>query len=383
MRKLLRIGSRGDTIIEILLSIAVLSLVLSVSYGLANRSSQTTRQAQERGEAQKLAEEQLEFLRGYVSPDQPWDDICFDASGNATSTVGECRRGPDGRYGLSIVASGNTYTVRTSWSNIKGGTDDLSLAYKLPLTGDIPATENFVCSDGIDNDEDGFIDHVSVNPSNPDPDCTSATGDTEITPLPDPIVNVVVRKIPPAAGSTTPSCSSAATQNKSGSSVRLQNASTNLVRSASGTPPTATFSDLNESTSYTTTVTAPFNYLVCPENGSTGSQNVTTGSKGTTNQLDFKIIPNCGPSAQWHDAYWAFGARQTGLDGYYYTWPPAVPAGTYPDADTRFVAGPPNRWYVWSGDWSRIGEGLLYYWVWDANLVQGYWANDGPNSCPS
>ena len=48
----------------------------------------------------------------------------------------------------------------------------------------IPPT--FLCSDGIDNDSDGFIDHVSVNPvgganGDPDPQCSSATDNSEST----------------------------------------------------------------------------------------------------------------------------------------------------------------------------------------------------------
>ncbi len=175
MKKLVtKIGTRGDTIIEILLAIAVLSLVLSVSYGLSNRSAQAVRQAQERGEAQKIAEEQLEFMRGYFSPDQPWEDRCFNEDGNPSSDDGECHRGPGGRYNIvDIEQSGNTFTVHLNWPNVTGGTDELSLAYKLPVTGDIPITPHTECSDDIDNGPilDGVKDDNDPNcwlvPGNP------------------------------------------------------------------------------------------------------------------------------------------------------------------------------------------------------------------------
>ncbi len=42
---------------------------------------------------------------------------------------------------------------------------------------DPPATPE--CSDGIDNDGDGFVDHISINPFNPDPECAGPNDDDE------------------------------------------------------------------------------------------------------------------------------------------------------------------------------------------------------------
>lgn len=238
MKKLTNIGSKGDTIIEILLSIAVLSLVLSVSYGLANRSSQSIRQAQERGEAQKLAEEQLELLRGYITPDQLWEsNQCFKAdnpstpvneSDEPTSDNNNCQnRGSGSRYNLRIgIPADNTYTVYVNWPNVKGGTDELTLSYKIPATGDILATPHRQCSNDIDDGPDGVKDeddpncHTDGNAGNPDsydptinnedpppacsdgtdndddtlvdypddPGCTDADDDNEYNPPPPPFV---------------------------------------------------------------------------------------------------------------------------------------------------------------------------------------------------
>lgn len=60
-------NSRGDTIMEVLISIAVLSLILAVSFALANRSSLANVQARERGEGLKFSETQLERLKTYLS----------------------------------------------------------------------------------------------------------------------------------------------------------------------------------------------------------------------------------------------------------------------------------------------------------------------------
>ena len=58
---------KGDTIAEVLISVAVLSLILSISYGLANRSTLAVRQSQERSEAQQINNGQLEQLRSYLA----------------------------------------------------------------------------------------------------------------------------------------------------------------------------------------------------------------------------------------------------------------------------------------------------------------------------
>ncbi len=56
----------GDTIIEVLLAMAVIGIVLASAFGLANQAVRTGRDAHERGEALKLAESQLELLKSYA-----------------------------------------------------------------------------------------------------------------------------------------------------------------------------------------------------------------------------------------------------------------------------------------------------------------------------
>jgi type II secretory pathway pseudopilin PulG len=54
---------KGDTIIEVLIIMAIAGSALGAAYRITSQSSQKTRQAQERSEALQLAEEQLERLR--------------------------------------------------------------------------------------------------------------------------------------------------------------------------------------------------------------------------------------------------------------------------------------------------------------------------------
>ncbi len=136
---------RGDTIIEVLLAMAVLGMVLGTSFGIVNRSLATGRDAQERSEATKLAESQLEKLKTASSDpnNKFFDDSVMAESkiycitdtlavvtntdtdpmpenGDLESYNSGCMTGPDGRYRMSIVRSGNIFTVRTRWNSIRG-----------------------------------------------------------------------------------------------------------------------------------------------------------------------------------------------------------------------------------------------------------------------
>ncbi len=58
-----RLGSTGDTIIEVLISIAVVSMIIGGAFTSANRSLNATQAAKERDQGIRLAETQIEQLR--------------------------------------------------------------------------------------------------------------------------------------------------------------------------------------------------------------------------------------------------------------------------------------------------------------------------------
>lgn len=162
-------NQRGDTIVEVLVSVAALSLVLSASYALANRSSQATRQAQERGESFKLAESQLERFKEYLtvpSSDNPepadGDVFCVipkpvvipsdngkiildkfvapalppaNAQDELTAQFSAFGAHPgcvSGFYNTFIERTGNTYTVHTRWNAVTGrGIDEATMVYRV------------------------------------------------------------------------------------------------------------------------------------------------------------------------------------------------------------------------------------------------------------
>lgn len=63
MKRTLKLNKRGDTIVEVMLALVVISTAIGVSYSVANRSLKGMRISQERAEATKIAESQAERLK--------------------------------------------------------------------------------------------------------------------------------------------------------------------------------------------------------------------------------------------------------------------------------------------------------------------------------
>jgi len=148
--RLVRLRERGDTIVEVLIAIAVISLVLGGAYVTTNRSLLATRDAQERGTALKLVESQIEQLKGVVAanPSQVFSGAPASFCISNVSTVSAasspaCAVDENGApasaepiYHLSIglVTTGglNTFTVTNHWTNVRGdSTDSLQMQYRL------------------------------------------------------------------------------------------------------------------------------------------------------------------------------------------------------------------------------------------------------------
>lgn len=147
-----RLGQRGDTIVEVLICIAVVSLILAGAYVTTQRSSVGVRDSQEHAEALKLVESQLEQVRSNatstgdvfssttpfcmvnVAPvsatQQPNAAKCIeDSAGNATTG--------EPAYHLSItrsssINSSSLFTITASWDSVTGsGQAKESMVYRL------------------------------------------------------------------------------------------------------------------------------------------------------------------------------------------------------------------------------------------------------------
>ena len=162
-----KLNQAGDTILEVLIAIAVVGLVLGLSYTSVNRSLKATRASQERGEAIKIAESQLEKLNllsvvpvGVSDPSSifnptnrnfclysavPTDlptrvnfssynpDVLLENT-NYSQYPPQCI---DGRYYFSITyqdkggATRNIFKVIVRWERVSGGYDQLITYYRL------------------------------------------------------------------------------------------------------------------------------------------------------------------------------------------------------------------------------------------------------------
>jgi prepilin-type N-terminal cleavage/methylation domain-containing protein len=132
--------SRGDTIVEVMMVLAVLGLAISISYATANRSLLDARQAQENAQATALAQSQIEALRT-LTPATNTPTI-FQAGPYCISpsytviTGSSCNRGSI-PYSIAVSwttspSTGSTFTITVTWPDVEGqGNDTVTLVYRL------------------------------------------------------------------------------------------------------------------------------------------------------------------------------------------------------------------------------------------------------------
>lgn len=141
---MMKLINRGDTIVEVLISIAIVSVVLTGAFVSARRSLATSQRSQERGEATKLVEDQMERLKSVAYSTNEGEGIFAPALSqpfclNATSelrTGGDCVMGPLSRYTAQITrgsgADINTFTVGIVWDKLGGGQQErISAVYRV------------------------------------------------------------------------------------------------------------------------------------------------------------------------------------------------------------------------------------------------------------
>lgn len=147
-----RLNQAGDTIVEVLIAIAVVSMVLGGAYVTTNKSLQGTRAAEERGNAIKLSESQLEQLKAMLANktdaaaiEGKSADFCITQNAgtyalpNAGTTA--CRLSvagitkPTGEPAFNVAIhkeSANVYKVTTRWNSILNrGQDNVQLTYRV------------------------------------------------------------------------------------------------------------------------------------------------------------------------------------------------------------------------------------------------------------
>lgn len=156
-------SQRGDTILEVLIATAVLTLILTMAYTAANRGSLSTRQAQERGEASRHTEAQIELLKAFISrtsdpalpglppasggyfcmvngntpviisnapPDDAQQEVGEQFEAFEDEELADCKK--DELYHSYIKRDGNTFVAHTRWNKVNGkGIDEATMVHRV------------------------------------------------------------------------------------------------------------------------------------------------------------------------------------------------------------------------------------------------------------
>jgi prepilin-type N-terminal cleavage/methylation domain-containing protein len=148
--KLRKMSQRGDTIIEVLISIAVVSLILGGAFATTRRSQEGVRDSQEHAQALKLLESQLEQVRADATktgdifaagtPFCMYGNTPVSTSGATASTCVQNGSGQpssaEPAYSLSITrntsSGGFLFTIQAQWDSVTGdGKAQEQMVYRL------------------------------------------------------------------------------------------------------------------------------------------------------------------------------------------------------------------------------------------------------------
>jgi type II secretory pathway pseudopilin PulG len=131
MRLSLRQRETGDTIVEVLIAIAIISLILATAFTITSKNTLELQNTAERVQAQHLVEAQIESLKannGLIG------GTCFSTAGAPTSGAGctQTATGSGASYQMSITQAGSVYTVNANWTSLgKHATSTVTMYYRL------------------------------------------------------------------------------------------------------------------------------------------------------------------------------------------------------------------------------------------------------------
>lgn len=291
-------SQRGDTIVEVLVALAVLGLIVGAASALAGRSTKSLQDTQEKAVALRLAQGQLEYIKTYTVthpddvqvgmsgfcmkqndalPDKP---LIKAGGGDCVGTVGDGGADYTKSITLQPTADGAgidaTATVKWDTQNVKD--TDVKLTYRL-----------YKSLGASDIGGGGSCDPGWYRPTPTSP-CIESP----------PSVVVRVQKIAPDAGNIQPSCTKAASQNRSGTRVQLNGAAGTTKNTDSNS--NATFENLVRNAAYSATIqSVPAGYQLCDSTNTpravpyTDSKTVV-GAPGFPQAITMKIRPICSQS---------------------------------------------------------------------------------------
>lgn len=136
-----KINNRGETIVEVLISTAIIGIVIAATYSLAINSINVIRNAQEREDATAAAKSQIELITG-LGPNpltQTSTNFCLDTTGKIIS--GTCSNYRSDIYNenfnvnVSYLSSpsiniyGFLYKISVNWVGVSSKNNNVTMYY--------------------------------------------------------------------------------------------------------------------------------------------------------------------------------------------------------------------------------------------------------------
>jgi len=116
----LKTNQFGDTIVEVLIALTILSLAMSISYSVTNSSITALSAARSSARATALLQKQIELLRiSSINDPNTWvsgTTYCIDQTQPTPRTIKTSTNCIfDSIYTLGITKSGDRYTATATW----------------------------------------------------------------------------------------------------------------------------------------------------------------------------------------------------------------------------------------------------------------------------
>ncbi len=133
MRLNFRKDQRGDTIVEVLIAVAIISLVVTTAYAISNKNTQAIQANSERVQAQHLVAAQIESLRAQNGITASGD--CFNGSTETSTCTNFTQSGSGATYNVHITTgANNVYTITAKWTSLGGASandGNVTMFYRL------------------------------------------------------------------------------------------------------------------------------------------------------------------------------------------------------------------------------------------------------------
>lgn len=144
-------NNRGDTIVEVLIAIAVVGMALASGFILVRQSVSGAQRARERDQANTVARSQIEMAKSLAASNPPKvasmsSPFCvrqagltvelYTASSDCTLDSGSSVHGAASSsiaYRVSVVYGSGVLTASIAWDRLGGGTETLVIPYGVTL----------------------------------------------------------------------------------------------------------------------------------------------------------------------------------------------------------------------------------------------------------